>query len=92
MSLKRILNNNTLRNVKNPFRLSCRNGNDRKEREVLKMKFYDIESGKTITREQLFEEYKQNQKIMPDEYNYSFDEYVNNCLTSHNGTLEIIHE
>ena len=54
------------------------------------MKYYDIESGEIITIEQLFEEYKQNQKAYHDEFNYSFDEYVNNCLTSHNVTLEII--
>ena len=54
------------------------------------MKYYDIESGEVITREQLFKEYKHNREIMPDEYNYSFDEYVNNCMTANNGTLEII--
>ena len=50
--------------------------------------FLDIESGEKVTLGQLMEEYEQNRKAMPSEYNYSFDEYVANCLTENNGTLE----
>lgn len=54
------------------------------------MEFYDIESEQTITIEHLYNEYTVNKTEQPDEYNYSFMEYINNCLTSNNGTLEII--
>ena len=50
--------------------------------------FWDIESGEKITLGQLMEEYEQNRKAMPSEFNYSFDEYVKNCLVENNGTLE----
>lgn len=52
--------------------------------------FFDIESGEYITTEQLFSEYIENRKSNPDEYSYSFPEYVKNCLTVNNGTLEKI--
>lgn len=54
------------------------------------MTFYDIESGEYITLETLYSEYLTMQKEQPDEYNYSFTEYINNCLTVNNGTLEKI--
>lgn len=48
----------------------------------------DINSNEIVTIEQLLEEYNENKRILPDEFNYSFDEYVKNCLTINNGTLE----
>lgn len=48
----------------------------------------DIESGETITTEQLRNEYEQLKQAQPTEYNYSFDEYIRNCMTENNGTLE----
>lgn len=50
--------------------------------------FLDIESGEKITLGQLMEEYEQNRQALPSEYNYSFDDYVKNCLVENNGTLE----
>lgn len=52
--------------------------------------YIDIETNETITTEQLFKEYTENKQNAPEEYNYSFAEYINNCLTRNNGTLEKI--
>ena len=52
--------------------------------------FYDIEAGELVTLEQLRAEYEANRAAQPEEYNYSFADYVVNSLTSHNGTLERI--
>lgn len=54
------------------------------------MIFVDIESGEKITLTQLESEFNSLRAEQPDEYNYSFPEYINNCLTLHNGTLEIL--
>lgn len=54
--------------------------------------FHDIESNEIITEKQLFIEYTENKNALPDEYNYSFSDYIRNCLTINNGTLEIIKE
>ncbi len=50
--------------------------------------FLDIESGEKVTLAQLMEEYKQNRQALLSGVNCSFDEYVENCLTENNGTLE----
>lgn len=52
--------------------------------------FYDIESEKIVSVLELHNEYTENRKSFPEEFNYSFSEYVNNCLTINNGTLEVI--
>lgn len=53
------------------------------------LSFRDIESGETITTEQLYNEYIQNMKS--GEYEVvTFSEYVYNCLTENNGTLEVL--
>lgn len=52
--------------------------------------YIDIESGETITTEQRYSEYMRNRQEQPDEYNYSFAEYIRNSLTTNNGTLERI--
>ena len=54
------------------------------------MIFLDIESGKLVTREQLEKEYREAQAENPEEYSYSFADYIRNCLTVNNGTLETI--
>ena len=54
------------------------------------MKFLDIESGETVTVDQLYIEYCENKRNCPTEYGYSFADYVRNCLTTNNGTLELI--
>ena len=51
--------------------------------------FFDIESGETVTLDQLYREYQmnvQNGNTAP----CTFPEYVTNCLTRNNGTLEEI--
>lgn len=53
-------------------------------------RFYDIESGEFITSETLYREYLANRAAAPDEFNYSFMDYISNCLTAHNGTLEVV--
>ena len=52
--------------------------------------FRDIESGEKITLEQLEKEYYMMKLLDPENYDYDFDGYVNNCLTRNNGTLEIM--
>ena len=48
----------------------------------------DIETGEIVTAEQLRIEYEQAKENQPDEYGYSFEEYIQNCKTENNGTLE----
>lgn len=50
----------------------------------------DIESGQIVFESDLLKEYFLNVFDLPEEYNYSFDDYINNCLTKNNGTLEEI--
>lgn len=50
--------------------------------------FYDIEGKEIITEEQLYKEYKEMQNEQPENYDYSFSDYISNCLTCNNGTLE----
>ena len=52
------------------------------------MKFYDIESGETLSEEELEREYKQLYENGETE-TPTFSDYLKNCL-SKNGTLEII--
>ena len=54
------------------------------------MLFIDIETGATVTMGQLFAEYIEKQESNPEEYNYSFSDYIKNSLTENDGTLEII--
>ena len=51
-------------------------------------KFHDIESNEIITKFQLLEEFENLKKENPSEFAYSFPEYIENCLTINNGTLE----
>ena len=56
-----------------------------KERE--KEKFKDIETGEIITRSALLVEYERlRDKGLTESENFA--EYIENCLTRHNGTLE----
>ena len=57
------------------------------EKEML---FYDIESGDFVTLDELQNEFLEMKFQDPDTYNYSFSEYIENCLTKNNGTLEIV--
>ena len=52
------------------------------------MKTYrDTETGSLITETALKEEFEKLKQEYPDEYDYSFSEYIKNC-TSKNGFLE----
>lgn len=52
--------------------------------------FRDIESGEIVTIKQLEKEYNENRRNLPEEFNYSFIDYIKNCMTENNGTLEKI--
>lgn len=58
----------------------------REEQEM----YRDINSNEIVTREQLYKEYLQMQAEQPEEYNYSFPEYIRNCKTENGGSLETI--
>ena len=51
--------------------------------------YHDIESNENVTTEQLYKEYLYNVKNGYTE-KCTFSEYVYNCLTINNGTLEEI--
>lgn len=50
--------------------------------------FHDIESGEIVYESELLTEYFLNVLDDPETYNYTFEEYISNCLTRNNGTLE----
>ena len=54
-------------------------------------KFRDLEFNIIVTEEELLRTFKHLQKEQPDEYNYSFENYIRNC-TDKDGTLEEIRE
>ena len=54
-------------------------------------KFYDVDRDEVITIEQLEKEYNEV-KAVGDTDSKTFDEYVVNCQTYNNGTLEEIKE
>lgn len=49
-------------------------------------KFYSYDYGDIITEADLRREYEENKKRDPEEYNYTFEQYITNC-TSKNGAL-----
>lgn len=53
--------------------------------------FQDTESGEIISEKQLEEEFTALKEQSPDEYNYSFGEYIKNC-TNKNGFLKEINQ
>lgn len=58
----------------------------------MKKLYYDIETQEYITFEQLEKEYKE--KIQTGEIEITeqtnVNQYINNCLTRNNGTLEVV--
>ena len=52
---------------------------------------FKTESGETVTAEELKAEFEQLQREQPEEYNYSFNDYIKNCTGKH-GTLETVTE
>lgn len=52
-------------------------------------KFRDLEFDIIVTEEELLKTFKHLQREQPDEYNYSFENYIRNC-TDKNGTLSEI--
>lgn len=49
-------------------------------------KFLDAETNTLVSEEELREEFERLKAVQPLEYNYSFEEYIQNC-TSKNGFL-----
>lgn len=54
-------------------------------------KFRDTNTGEIITEEELRKEFKELKREIPEEYNYSFGNYIRNC-TDKNGTLEEVRQ
>lgn len=54
-------------------------------------KFRDLEFDIIVTEEELLRTFKHLQREQPDEYNYSFEDYIRNCVDK-DGTLEEIRE
>lgn len=54
-------------------------------------KFRDLEFDIIVTEEELLRTFKHLQREQPDEYNYSFENYIRNCIDK-DGTLEKIRE
>ena len=54
-------------------------------------KFRDLEFDIIVTEGELLRTFKHLQREQPDEYNYSFENYIRNC-TDKDGTLEEIRE
>ena len=49
--------------------------------------FIDIEDMRFVTEKELRQEFEQLKREQPEEYDYTFEQYVRNC-TSKNGTLK----
>ena len=56
------------------------------------MTWVDIETGNIVTEEQLRKDFEALKAWQPEEYNYDFCEYVKNCQTRYNGTLEPLYK
>lgn len=54
-------------------------------------KFRDLEFDIIVTEEELLRTFKHLQREQPDEYNYSFENYIRNC-TDKDGTLSEIRQ
>ena len=54
-------------------------------------KFRDLEFDIIVAEEELLRTFKHLQREQPDEYNYSFENYIRNCVDK-DGTLEEIRE
>ena len=49
--------------------------------------FIDTEAMRFVTEKELRQEFEQLKREQPEEYDYTFEQYIQNC-TSKNGTLE----
>ena len=49
--------------------------------------FIDIEDMRFVTEKELRQEFEQLKREQPEEYDYTFKQYIQNC-TSKNGTLK----
>ena len=54
-------------------------------------KFRDLELDTIVTEEELLKTFKHLQREQPDEYNYSFENYIRNCIDK-DGTLSEIRQ
>ena len=55
-------------------------------------KFRDISTGEIITEEELREEFEKLKKETPEEYDYSFNQYLLNCTSKNGMLIEITNE
>lgn len=53
-------------------------------------RFYDIESDTVISEKGLEKEFEELRKEDPCTHDYTFAECAYNCMTDHNGTLELM--
>ena len=53
-------------------------------------RFYDINTEEIVTEEQLARELAELQTEDHEHDGFTLDEFIDNCLTIHNGTLEEI--
>ena len=52
--------------------------------------FYDFEQEKYVSETQLKAEYESLKAEDPEQYNYSFQHFINNCLSINNGSLHTL--
>lgn len=50
------------------------------------MKYFEDEWGVVVSIGELYDEFEMLRKLDPEEYNYEFEQYVDNCI-GQNGTL-----
>ena len=55
-------------------------------------KFRDINTGEIITEEELRKEFEELKKETPEEYDYSFNQYLLNCTSKNGMLIEITNE
>ena len=55
-------------------------------------KFRDISTGEIITEEELRKEFEELKKETPEEYDYSFNQYLLNCTSKNGMLIEITNE
>ena len=55
-------------------------------------KFRDTNTGEIITEEELRKEFEELKKETPEEYDYSFNQYLLNCTSKNGMLIEIINE
>lgn len=55
-------------------------------------RYYNIEGGFYETEEEIRNDFTQLCIDWPEEYDYTFEEYLNNCMVRNNGALQTLEE